>query len=125
MWSKGKATRQRRSAGSIFPRGEARRCSRWSNGCASSISERPNGTATKNAAALRNMYNSGPRGTTDWQRYEVTVDIPADATVIEFGMLLDGKGKAWFDDLEVTLDGVRYEPGGEFDFNFEQEHIVG
>jgi erythromycin esterase-like protein len=82
-------------------------------------------TATKTAAALQNMYHSGPRGTTDWQRYEFAVDVPADATVIEFGMLLEGKGKAWFDDLEVTLDGVRYEPGGEFDFTFEQDHLVG
>lgn len=82
-------------------------------------------TVAKSAATLDNMYHSGPRGTTDWTRYEIALDIPANAVVVQFGLLLTGKGTAWFDDLEITIDGAPYQPGGEFDFEFERDGLVG
>ncbi|MGD8414321.1 MAG: erythromycin esterase family protein, partial [Candidatus Latescibacterota bacterium] len=73
----------------------------------------------KTAAAFDNMTGRGPTGTTDWKRYSVELDIPADATNINFGVLMPGEGRSWFDKLEVDLDGVEYESPGTFDFDFE------
>lgn len=45
-------------------------------------------------------------GTTDWQKYEVTLDMdPANTKKIVIGGILTGKGKMWFDDLAVYIDG--------------------
>lgn len=72
--------------------------------------------------AFDNMMNRGPRGTTDWQRYEVTLAVPPQTVNINFGGLLTGKGAAWFDDLAVTLDGAPHD-GAEFDFGFEGDYV--
>ena len=45
------------------------------------------------------------KGTTDWQRYEKTINLPEDAKVIYFGFLLVGKGKVWADDFSLLVDG--------------------
>jgi hypothetical protein len=82
-------------------------------------------TAAKTGAAFDNMAQRGPRGTTAWQRYEVTLQIPTDTKAINFGLLMPGKGAAWFDDLDVTIDGVRYDPGDAFDFGFESGRAKG
>jgi erythromycin esterase-like protein len=79
----------------------------------------------KTAAAFDNMMGRGPSGTTKWNRYSVELDIPEDATNINFGVLMPGEGTAWFDKLRVELDGVEYVAPGSFDFNFEAERITG
>ena len=48
------------------------------------------------------------RGTTDWKRYEVILDVPEDSTGISFGLMLIGGGSpahcgAWIDDVELGL----------------------
>jgi erythromycin esterase-like protein len=79
----------------------------------------------KTAVVFDNMNRTGPRGTTDWQRYELTLDIPADTTNINFGMLMPGAGAAWFDDLQVTIDGAPFDPKGQFSFDFEADTLLG
>lgn len=59
-------------------------------------------------AAFDNMAERGPRGTTDWQEYVIELDIPEEGSNINFGVLLTGTGKAWFDDLRIVLDGEPY-----------------
>ena len=54
--------------------------------------------------AFDNMRQTGPRGTTDWQRFEIALPIAAGAERIVFGTLLSGRGTAWFDDLAFTID---------------------
>ena len=49
-----------------------------------------------------NMGTRPITGTTDWQPYEVTLDVPAESTFILFGLLLDGNGSVWFDGLKIT-----------------------
>lgn len=63
------------------------------------------------------MEQEGITGTTDWRKYEITLDLPFEKEYeIEIGGLLSGKGKMWLDDLEVTIDGKdikkakQYEP---------------
>jgi hypothetical protein len=39
------------------------------------------------------------RGTTDWTRYEIVLDVPRAAPFISFGVSLVGGGHVWFDDF--------------------------
>ncbi len=63
----------------------------------------------KPAIAFDNMMDRGPKGTSDWKEYAIELDIPAEGSNINFGVLLAGSGKAWFDNLHITLDGEPYE----------------
>ncbi len=57
-----------------------------------------------------NMKNKGITGTTDWQQYEITLDLKsAGAKNIVVGGLLVGKGKMWVDNLELLIDGSPIE----------------
>lgn len=75
--------------------------------------------------AFDNMAQTGPRGTSDWARFSIDLDIPKEAVNINFGVLMPGKGKAWFDGLEVLLDGAEYQDPKRFDFDFESERVIG
>ena len=53
-----------------------------------------------------NMDNRGVKGTTDWKKYEIELDLkPNEATSIVVGGILVGKGKIWIDNLKITIDG--------------------
>lgn len=52
---------------------------------------------------LDNMAHRAPRGTTDWQRFEVEVPLTTNSSIIRFGALLGGDGEAWFDDLNIEV----------------------
>jgi len=54
--------------------------------------------------AFNNMPKRGPRGTTDWTRYDVVLDVAPEASDIYFGAILAGSGTVWADDL--TLEEV-------------------
>src|SRR5258708_14888404 len=71
------------------------------------------------------MGGRGPKGTTDWTRYTVELDLPAEATNINFGVLMPGKGAAWFDDLAIELDGKEFTDPALFDFTFEGDALKG
>ncbi|MEP0263450.1 S41 family peptidase [Dokdonia sp.] len=53
-----------------------------------------------------NMQNRGIKGTTEWEKYEIELDLkPNEAKSIVVGGILVGKGKIWIDNLKVTIDG--------------------
>ncbi len=55
-----------------------------------------------------NMSDRGVKGTTDWKKYEVELDLKSSQTQkIVVGGLLVGKGKMWLDNLKVTIDGKK------------------
>lgn len=57
-----------------------------------------------------NMNKRGVKGTTDWKKYEIELDLkPSQAKKIVVGGLLVGKGKMWIDNLEVTIDGKQLD----------------
>lgn len=68
-----------------------------------------------------NMYDRGPRGTTSWTKYEIKLPVPAGAKNINFGVLHPGNGSAWFDSLQVEIDGVPYSDTSNFDLDFESD----
>ncbi len=75
--------------------------------------------------AFDNMQGRGPTGTTDWKRYEIELPVAAEVTNINFGAILTGDGSAWFDGLEVTLDGKPYLEKTGFDLDFESPAVAG
>jgi hypothetical protein len=43
------------------------------------------------------------KGTTDWTRYEIVLDVPFDASNLAYGALLVGTGQIWFDDVKFEI----------------------
>ena len=75
--------------------------------------------------AFDNMQARAPKGTTDWTRCEIVLDIPRETVNINFGMLMPGTGTAWFDDLRLEIDGKPYDATTLYDFDFESGQIKG
>jgi C-terminal processing protease CtpA/Prc len=56
--------------------------------------------------AFDNMNKNGVKGTTDWTKYEITLEMnPEQTKQIVIGALLVGKGKMWLDNFSVSIDG--------------------
>jgi hypothetical protein len=52
-----------------------------------------------------NMNDRPIKGTADWTRHDVVLDVPAAARALAFGILLTGPGQAWMDDLRLEAVG--------------------
>lgn len=50
-----------------------------------------------------NMQDRQLSGTADWQRVDIVLDAPADAGLIDIGVLLTGTGTVWVDDLDLSV----------------------
>ena len=59
----------------------------------------------KTGLAFDNMGDRKIEGTTDWQKYEVVLDVAGDAEEIFFGFLVAGKGQGWVDDIVIEEVG--------------------
>jgi hypothetical protein len=49
--------------------------------------------------AFDNMQDRPISGTTEWWLYQIVLDVPQDAEAIAFGVLLQGSGRVWIDDV--------------------------
>jgi hypothetical protein len=66
-----------------------------------------------NMVAFDNMQNRSIKGTSDWQKYDVVLDVPQDATGIFFGVLLSGGGgEVWISDAKIEVVGPEVLPTG-------------
>lgn len=61
-------------------------------------------TPTRHGVAFYNSSDRPIRGSTGWQERTVTLDVPADASIVSFGVIGAGKGQVWIDAL--TLEPV-------------------
>ena len=61
--------------------------------------------SAKGMVGFDNMNNRQVRGTVDWKKYDIVLDVPASAVNIAFGALLAGKGQAWVDDFVFEVVG--------------------
>jgi transcriptional regulator with XRE-family HTH domain len=52
-----------------------------------------------------NMQNRPIKGTGDWKKCEIVLDVPAESVSLNFGILLAGTGKVWFDDIAFEVVG--------------------
>lgn len=50
-----------------------------------------------------NMENRSIKGTTDWKKYEIVLDVPDHASNLAFGALLAGTGQIWFDNITFEI----------------------
>ena len=67
------------------------------------------------SVAFDNMNNKGAKGTTDWTKYEITLEMnPEKTKQIVVGGLLTGKGKMWLDNFHVSIDGKDIEKSKSF-----------
>ena len=53
-----------------------------------------------------NMQNRPLKGTANWKKYDVVLDVPQDATGIFFGVLLDSAGEVWLSDVKFEVVGT-------------------
>ena len=64
---------------------------------------RVDGQKGEPSLSFDNMQNRAVKGTTDWNRYEIILNVPENARTLNFGALLSGTGKIWFDDLKFEI----------------------
>lgn len=69
--------------------------------------------------AFDNMGNRPIKGTTDWQKYEIVLDVAENATHVAFGILLEGKGQAWlspfsFEEVGPEVASTSFEKTPEY-----------
>lgn len=53
--------------------------------------------------AFDNMRKNPIKGTKGWAKYEIVLFVPADATSISYGVLLDDTGQVWFKDIALEI----------------------
>lgn len=46
------------------------------------------------------------RGTNDWKKYDIVLDVPDNAINLAYGALLVGTGQIWFDDVKFEVVGT-------------------
>ena len=66
----------------------------------------PDAGKTQHSLSFDNMQNRPIKGTSDWTRHEIVLDVPPNAAAIAFGILLQGKGQVWLDDLQFVAVGL-------------------
>jgi hypothetical protein len=57
----------------------------------------------KESLAFDNMQSRSIQGTRDWTRYEVVLDVAPEARAVAFGLLLEGVGTVWLDDVQLEI----------------------
>jgi hypothetical protein len=60
----------------------------------------------KDVVAFDNMQDRPIKGTLSWQRYEVILEVPASATQISFGILMNGAGKVSLSNTKLEVVGA-------------------
>jgi C-terminal processing protease CtpA/Prc len=55
--------------------------------------------------AVDNMAPRFIHGTTDWTLFSIVLDVDKDASGFVFGLLLNGGGEAWIDDVSIEIVG--------------------
>ena len=52
-----------------------------------------------------NMNSRAPKGTTDWQEFSTVLDVPKEASTINYGFFVKGTGKVWVNGLTIQPVG--------------------
>lgn len=53
--------------------------------------------------AFDNMMNRPITGTNEWNHFSIVLDVPVKSEVISFGILLNGQGQVWMDELTFEI----------------------
>ncbi len=81
------------------------------------------------SVSFDNMQNRPIKGTTDWKKYEVVLDVPTNSSTLNYGILLTGKGEILFDNINIeevdkNVPVTSFQPGNKYplqpvNLNFE------
>lgn len=52
------------------------------------------------SVSFDNMQDRPIKGSIDWNRYEIVLDVPQNSVKLAYGILLNGEGEVWMDDLK-------------------------
>lgn len=64
---------------------------------------RVDGAERGEVLAFDNMQQRPIKGTNDWKRVAIVLDVPQDAAALAFGLLLNEGGQVWMDDLKFEV----------------------
>lgn len=64
---------------------------------------RVDGVGSSQVFSFDNMGDRPLKGTTDWKKCEIVLDVPTAAEDIAFGVLLNGTGQVWLDDFSFEV----------------------
>lgn len=69
---------------------------------------RVDGKDSRQPLSFDNMQDRPVKGTADWTKCEIVLDVPENSSTLNFGALLSGTGKIWFDTIifEVVSDST-------------------
>lgn len=65
----------------------------------------PDTRKTQRSLGVDNMEHRPIKGTSDWTRYEIVLDVPPESVAIAFGILLQGVGAVRLDDVQFATVG--------------------
>jgi hypothetical protein len=57
----------------------------------------------KKPLGFDNMQGRPLKGSTDWTRCEIVLDVPKNSVDVAFGVLLSGVGRVWIDDIKFEV----------------------
>lgn len=60
---------------------------------------RVDGPKPNKSLSFDNMQGRPIKGTTEWQEYQIVLEVPIESVNIAFGILLSGTGQVWVDDF--------------------------
>lgn len=66
----------------------------------------------KKVLSFDNMQDRPIRGTTDWTKYEIILNVPKESKLLAYGVLLSGNGSVWLDDFKFEILQSDEEPTG-------------
>lgn len=52
-----------------------------------------------------NMKDRPIKGNINWTKYEIVLDVPQESDLLNFGVLINGTGKVWIDDIKFEIVG--------------------
>lgn len=67
---------------------------------------RVDGEGRGNVLAFDNMAGRAPKGTTDWQEHSIVLDVPNEASSLNFGFFVQGSGQIWVNALTLQPVGT-------------------
>ena len=62
-----------------------------------------------------NMSGRGMSGTKDWKFQVVVLEVPTEAATVNFGLILEGAGQAWVDDMKLEAVSRKVHRTGHFE----------
>ena len=58
---------------------------------------------TYESVSFDNMQDRPIRATSDWTKCEIVLEVPEDSGIINYGALISGSGKIWFDNISFEI----------------------